>query len=367
MRGANGWSTEYVGLPADLSPDRSSFSSALGGADAGLRTFAFAGPGLCEPCFSTSPETGIPLRKPDGQLVQGMVGTIRPEAPNLKPEGRVAKMLSADGRHLVFGSQYAARRRRQRLRRQSQHLRPRPVAGTTQLVSTTPAGTAMQAGMGVSELDLSDDGSRILIGTRVSEDAAGNEYVTLYMHLGSSPNTVELAPAATAGMLFDGMTADGSRVFFTSSQKLDGADTRRRPPTSTKPRSRRPAASSLSLLTTAGGSGPCNPVANGAGATGTRSARPRTAARSRSAAATGSRDSREPSTSSAPSSSAAARGRRTSPTSTSRPGTSPEFVATLSPDDPLVVDSVHAAAAAEGPEFETTPDGRFATFRSAAR
>ena len=224
VRGANGWATEYVGLPADLSPDRSSFSSALGGADAGLRTFAFAGPGLCDPCFSTSPETGIPLRKPDGQLIQAMVGTNPPEVPNLKPEGRVAKMLSADGRHLVFGSQYplvtGANASDGNLNIFDRDL----VAGTTQLVSTTPAGTAMQVGMGVSELALSDDGSRILIGTKVSEDTAGNEYVRLYMHIGSSPNTVELAPAATAGVLFDGMTADGSRVFFTSSQNLDGSD-----------------------------------------------------------------------------------------------------------------------------------------------
>ena len=128
-----------------------------------------------------------------------MVGTIPPEVPNLKPEGRVATMLSADGGHLVFGSQYplvtGANASGGNLNIFDRDL----VAGTTQLVSKTPAGTAMRVGMGVSELALSDDGARILLGTRVSEDSAGNEYARLYMHIGSSPNTVELAPAATAG------------------------------------------------------------------------------------------------------------------------------------------------------------------------
>ena len=37
----------------------------LGGADAALHTFAFAGAGLCDPCFSSQPQTGIPLRSAD--------------------------------------------------------------------------------------------------------------------------------------------------------------------------------------------------------------------------------------------------------------------------------------------------------------
>ena len=109
VRGSDGWTTEYVGLPAELSPDKTRFSSVLGGADASLHTFAFAGPGLCDPCFEETPETGIPLRQPDGQLTQAMVGDNPPDS-NIKPEGRVAKMVSADGRHLIFGSQNRAGR-----------------------------------------------------------------------------------------------------------------------------------------------------------------------------------------------------------------------------------------------------------------
>ena len=184
-RSPNGWTTEYVGLPADLSPAKQSFSSVLGGADAGLRTFAFAGPGLCDPCFSQSPETGIPLRMPGGQLTQAMAGSNPVEQPNIKPEGKVAKMLSADGSHLVFGSKYplvnGANNSGGNLNVFDRDLG----TGTTQLVSTTTAGTAMQVGTDVSEVDLSTDGSRVLIGNRVSTDAAGNEYMRLYMHLGT--------------------------------------------------------------------------------------------------------------------------------------------------------------------------------------
>ncbi len=365
VRGANGWSTEYVGLPADLSPDRSSFSSALGAADAGLRTFAFAGAGLCDPCFSSSPETGIPLRMPDGQLIQAMVGTNPPEVPNLKPEGSIAKMLSADGRHLVFGSQYplvaGANASGGNLNIFDRDL----VAGTTQLVSKTPAGTAMQVGMGVSELALSDDGSRILLGTKVSEDTAGNEYARLYMHIGSSPNTVELAPAATAGMVFNGMTADGSRVFFTSSQNLDGSDTDGAAdvyeaeigPTG---------GVSLRLLTTAGGSGPCNPVANGAGSHwNSVGATADCGAVAIGGAAGVARQSGALYFLSPEALGGGAVANQPNLYVAPGDGSRIRYVATLSPDDPVVTGSVHAAAAAEGPEFETTPDGRFATFRSA--
>ena len=144
-----------------------------------------------------------------------MVGS-NPPAADMKPEGEVAQMLSADGRHLVFGSKYAlvagANDSSGNLNVYDRDL----VASITQLVSTTTGGTAMQAGDGISSPGLSADGSRVLIATPVSTDSAGNEYVRLYMHLGMTAASVELAPGATAGVLFGGMTADGSRVFFTS-------------------------------------------------------------------------------------------------------------------------------------------------------
>ena len=88
------------------------FSSALLQADAGLHTFAFGGPELCSPCFARRLETGIPLRLPDGELVQGMAGPA-PE-PDAHPDGYVAKHLSADGTHLLFGSTSPLCRRQRR-------------------------------------------------------------------------------------------------------------------------------------------------------------------------------------------------------------------------------------------------------------
>ena len=70
--------------------------------------------------------------------------------------------------------------------------------------------------MDVSELDLSSNGSRVLIGTKVSDDAAGNEYAHLYMHLGTSPDSVDLTPGFSEGVIFAGMTSDGSKVLFTT-------------------------------------------------------------------------------------------------------------------------------------------------------
>jgi hypothetical protein len=48
----NGWSTTYVGLPADGMADSGAFGSPLLGADSGLRTFAFGGEGICDPCIA---------------------------------------------------------------------------------------------------------------------------------------------------------------------------------------------------------------------------------------------------------------------------------------------------------------------------
>lgn len=360
---AETWKTEYVGLPADQSPDKSSFSTVLGAADAGLHTFAFAGPGLCDPCFDESPETGIPVREPSGALVQGMVGANPSAGSDPLPEGRVAKMLSADGSHLVFGSKEAlvagANGSGGNLNIFDRNLTTK----TTQLASTTTAGAAIQAGMGVSELDLSSDGARVVIGTKVSEDAAGNEYVKPYMHLGSSPDSVEVAPGASSGVLFDGMTSDGSKVFFTSSQELVGDDHDTAAdvyeadvgPTGNV---------SLKLLTPSPGAA-CNPVANGAGAHWNVVGA--TADCSAVAIGGGAGVARDSGTVYllSPEQLETGKGVLDQPNLYAVPaGGNPQFVATLSPDDPVVIDSVHDAAAPEGSELEVSPSGRFAVFRS---
>ena len=73
-RGEDGWSTAYVGIPANL-PYSNSFASTLDAADSRLENFAFGGPEICSPCFADG-STGIPVRRADGSLVQGMSGPV---------------------------------------------------------------------------------------------------------------------------------------------------------------------------------------------------------------------------------------------------------------------------------------------------
>ena len=50
-------------------------------------------------------------------------------------------------------------------------------------------------------------------------------YWHLYMNIGDSAKTVDLTPGHDHGVLYDGMTADGSRVFFTTADPLATAPT----------------------------------------------------------------------------------------------------------------------------------------------
>ena len=93
-RTENGWSTEYVGVPANDPFASNPFSSVPSGANSSLETFAFGAPGGCSPCFEGG-YTGIPVRFA-GKLVQGMAGSLDP-GPTAKPAGQIAKDLSADG------------------------------------------------------------------------------------------------------------------------------------------------------------------------------------------------------------------------------------------------------------------------------
>jgi hypothetical protein len=208
------WSTEYVGIPSNGTPDESPFSSTLASADDGLGTFAFAGPEICDPCFADN-SINVPLRLPDGSLVKGMAGSLNPAAD---PSGQVDKRLSADGSHFIFGSE----ERFEPLGNDnngSVTIYDRDLnAGTTQIASTLPGGATM-TGSGISALDVSEDGSRILIGKLVSTDSAGNQYWDLYMHIGTAAGSVLIADTAN-GVLYNGMTADGSAVYFTTPDQV---------------------------------------------------------------------------------------------------------------------------------------------------
>jgi hypothetical protein len=213
-RGPDGWSTSYVGLPADGMADAGAFGSPLLGADSGLHSFAFGGEGICDPCFSDDESTNVPLRLADGSLVKGMGGSSNPAAD---PVGEVRKPLSEDGSHFVFGSDKVFE---SSANSGAAWIYDRDLdTGTTQLASTMPNGTPISGE--VAELDLSNDGERILIGKVVGEDSAGNRLYDLYMHVGGSPNSIVVADT-TNGVIFTGMTGDGTQVFFTTTDALSG-------------------------------------------------------------------------------------------------------------------------------------------------
>jgi hypothetical protein len=215
------WNTEYVGVPADA-PSTKPFSSTLAGADRNLDAFAFAGADICSPCFPDG-SAGIPLRLPNGNLVQGMVGAPGFPVADPEPAGDVKQHLSADGTHFVFGSkqQFAAGGNSDNI--DASIYDRNLVDGTVQAVSVTPGATPIENGAGVAALDISNDGSRILIGELVSTDSAGNQYWHLYMHIGAGAASIDLTPGATNGVLYDGMTSDGSEVFFTAKDALTTA------------------------------------------------------------------------------------------------------------------------------------------------
>ena len=220
-RTEHGWTTKYVGIPASDPYAKAPFSSTLAEASSSLETLAFGGPEICSPCFEDG-STGNPIHLPNGEIVQGMAGSENP-GPTARSEGFIAKRLSADGSHFVFGSK--------------SKFEPEGKVGEisiydrnlntleTHVVSKTPAGQTMsEEGKEIGELDISSDGSHILLGKLVSEEGAGR-YWHLYMNVGDSIKTIDLTPTATKGVLYDGMTADGSKVFFSSEEHLTAEDT----------------------------------------------------------------------------------------------------------------------------------------------
>ena len=196
-------------------PDEGKFGSPLLASDPFLGEFAFGGEDICDPCFKdgSGESTNVPVRRPDGSLIKGMAGPLNPHAD---PDGLVEKPFSDDGSHFVFAA--------------SQHFHPDGNegevsiydrdfdSGATQVVSTMPNGTTLTGD--VAQLDISTDGSRVLVGKLVGNDGAGNPLYDLYMHVGNNPGSVEVADTSS-GVHYNGMSDDGSRVFFSTPDQLD--------------------------------------------------------------------------------------------------------------------------------------------------
>jgi sugar lactone lactonase YvrE len=216
-RTATGWATGYVGLPAAGLPSDGPYGSPVAGYDAGLSDFAFGGEHICEPCFADG-STNMPLRLADGSLVKGIEGSQGPIAA--EPAGEVRQRFSADGSHFVFGSEQALEPTANDENGSVTFYSRRLPDGPTEVVSSTPGGGTM-SGSEIAELGVSADGSRVLIGELVRTDSAGNEYFDLFMHIAGAADSVELASTPN-GVLYDGMSADGTQVYFSTADPLAG-------------------------------------------------------------------------------------------------------------------------------------------------
>jgi hypothetical protein len=357
------WSTEYVGIPANDPFASAPFSSTLYEADPGLDTFAYAGPEICAPCFVDG-SSGIPVHEPDGSLTQGMKGSIT--QISAAPSGFVGKRISADGSHLVFGS--------------TSKLEPAGNNGTvsiydrnlsnssTQVVSTMPNGSTMSGEVG--ELDMSENGSRVVVGKGVSTDAAGNHYWHPYMHIGTSSESVDLAPGTSAGVLYAGMSADGSEVFFTTTDALVSADEDTSADLYEAEVGPGGGPATLRLLSgpepapAAGNVNGCDPTANADGnnwnAVG--GASPNTCG----VVAVGGGGGVASDGGAVYFLSPEAIGGEGSANQPNlfvvQPGNAPQFVATLEAENPLVRDSVKDSEVHHFGDFQTTSDGEFAAF-----
>jgi len=219
-RGDESWGTRYVGIPSDNPFSVGPFASSLLEADPGLESFAFGGSEICAPCFADG-STNIPLRVRGGDLGQGMVGSQSPVVA--EPAGYVAQHFSANGSHFIFGTNTQLEPSGNENGDVTIYDRDLD-GGTTQVVSTLPVSGDTMTGE-VGELAVSADGSRVIVATKVSTDAAGNTFWHPYMHIGTSPISVDLAPGTTNGVLFAGMSPDGTKAFFASKDKLAGGET----------------------------------------------------------------------------------------------------------------------------------------------
>jgi hypothetical protein len=374
----DGWSTTYAGISVGDPPYQAPFGSTPLDESEDLSTFVFGGPETCSPCFEDG-TTGLPLRRNGGPLTQGMAGALDP-GPSAEPDGYIGRRLSADGTHLVFGSTSAFEQGAAGGGDVSIYDRD-VVNGVTHVVSKAPGGadlTCLQGvgnchgpgdADGIGSLDISADGSRIVVAQRVATDSAGNRYWHPYMNIGDSPSTVDLAPGTTSGVLFDGMSSDGTSVLYTTVDKLKADDNDA-------------SADIYRADVSAGGLVTVTRVSSGSGAGDTDSCDPAAAPGRNNWNAVGAASKDSCAAVAFAGQAGVARGsgaiyflspERLDGTSgvqnqpnlyLSEPGQAPRFVATLEPSNPAITDAVLDSEMGGFGDFQVTPSGDFAAFSS---
>jgi hypothetical protein len=376
-RGADGWSTTYAGIAVGGPPPQDPFGSVPLEESDDLSTLVFGGPEACSPCFGDG-TTGLPFRRDGGPLTQGMAGHLDP-GPTAEPDGYVGRRLSADGTHLIFASTSAFEEDASTSGDVSIYDR-NLLTGVAHVVSKTPAGANLPclqgAGNchapgdadGIGALDVSDDGSRVVVAQRVTTDAAGNRYWHPYMNIDDSTSSVDLAPGTTSGVLYDGMTADGSSVLYTTVDPLTADD-------------HDSSADIYRADVSAGGEVTVTRVSTGSGSGDTDACDPVAAAGRNNWNAVGAASANRCGAVAFAGGAGVARGSGAiyflSPEKldgsgtlnqpnlyAAAPGEAPKFVATLEASNAAITDAVEESDAHASGDFQVTPSGEFAVFSS---
>ena len=148
-RGPDGWSTRYVGIPSDNPYSKGSLRPACWKLTRGWTPLPMEAKESATRASATD-STNIPLRLPDGSLVEGMAGSQSPGIAN--PAGHVGRYLSADGDHVVFGT--TAKLEPAGNENGDVTIYERDLeGGSSEVVSTLPGGETM-TGSGIGELDV---------------------------------------------------------------------------------------------------------------------------------------------------------------------------------------------------------------------
>ena len=178
-RSDTGWTTKYVGIPANGTPVRP-FASTLLAADDDLDSLRLRRPEICAPCFADGSRRNPGPRTRDGQLVQGMAGSLDPDA-GATPDGLdrarrsrptaaiwssarpsssspTATTTPATSRSTTATSSAGSPR----------SSRSRPTATTFPAYRGREPVSSPGDGDGIAELAISADGSRIVVAQQVS-------------------------------------------------------------------------------------------------------------------------------------------------------------------------------------------------------
>ena len=148
-----------------------------------------------------------------------MAGSLNPlpiRSVRCASRSRRTARISSSAPISVFDSWRAARRR---------DLRARPDTGHHRACLDRPGGTAARRRT-VAELDVSSDGSRVLIGKKVGRRLLTATSSSTSTCMSPASPTRSSSPTRTTASVFNGMTSDGTKVFFTTADQLgDDTDT----------------------------------------------------------------------------------------------------------------------------------------------